>query len=131
MWVVQVSGEELMPLREIWANPIFPGVFKERGELKDASAVFTVTAMQFLTVSPDYFLILEFCSLNSVSKKGSMNLMEISYSWFKILSGYYKNNSEKDNFLQTEKSVQFSPKEEKLLNLVRKRGKKNHAYQLL
>lgn len=53
-----------------------------------------------------------------------MNLMETSYSWFKILSGYYENNSEKENFLQTEKSVQFSPKEEKLLNLVR-RGKKN------
>lgn len=52
-----------------------------------------------------------------------MNLKEISYSWFKILSGYYENNSEKDNSLQTEKSVQFSPKEEKLLNSVR-RGKK-------
>lgn len=52
-----------------------------------------------------------------------MNLIETSYSWFKILSGYYENNSEKDNFLQT-KSVQFSPKEEKLLNLVRRGGKK-------
>lgn len=55
-----------------------------------------------------------------------MNLKEISYSWFKILSGYYKNNSEKDNSLQTEKSVQFSPKEEKLLNSVR-RGKKKKS----
>lgn len=52
-----------------------------------------------------------------------MNLMETSYSWFKILSGYYENNSEKENFLQTEKSVQFSPKEEKLLNLVRREKK--------
>lgn len=57
MWVVQVSGEELVPLREIWANPIFPGVFEQRGESKSASAIFTVTAMQFLTVLPDYFLI--------------------------------------------------------------------------
>lgn len=55
MWVVQVSGEELVPLREIWANPIFPGVFEQRGESKGASAIFTVTAMQFLTVLPDTF----------------------------------------------------------------------------
>lgn len=39
------------------ANPILPGVFEERGELKGASAVFSVTALQFLTVVPDYFLI--------------------------------------------------------------------------
>lgn len=53
-----------------------------------------------------------------------MNRREIGYSWFEILTGYSENNSKKGNFLQIEKSVSFSPKEEKILNLVRG-GEKN------